>query len=130
MIVLPRRSTRVVGYGLFSAAGVAALVWSVPSVQSAGGPIIVWAWGLSFAVGGAVACAGSATDRWLGELAGLPLLAAVFIVWGLSVLAQGRSVAYAAGVLLVAVGAVLWARWRDVDVVRREAGRQAQRERR
>lgn len=124
----PRRVARLVGYCLFALAGVSAIVWPAPSVARATG-WLVYLWAAWLAVGGLLSAAGAATDRWIGEYTGLPLLFAAFGVYGLVVVAGARSWASsAAALVLVAIGLVLAARWQDIGWVRREAARNGRRQ--
>lgn len=86
---------------------------------------LVYLWALFLLVGGLLSAYGAVTDRWIGELVGLPLISSAFGVWFV-VLALAFTVNGAAGSL--AFGGValhLWARWQDVSTVRREAERAA-----
>lgn len=122
------RGARLVGYALMGVAGVAAMVWPQPTVQAATasvGPLAYW-WAGLLVLGGFTSAAGAASDRWLGEYAGLWPLVAVFAVFGLAAFASNRgAVAYAGGLALLAIGALFVGRWHDVALIRREADRQA-----
>lgn len=127
------RAARLVGYALMGLAGVAAMVWPAPAVQEATAPTggaLAYVWAALLVVGGVTSAAGAASDRWLGEYAGLWPLVATFAVFGLSALASERGfVAVAGGLALLAIAALLHARWQDVALIRREADRQAHGER-
>lgn len=121
----PRRTIRVAGYGMMAAAGGVAYAIPVGSIESSTGWIVyVWA---SFLLAGGILCTyGAWTDRWIGELLGLPLISSAFAVYFV-VLALARTVSGAAAALAFgAISLVLWARWQDVSTVRREADRAAQ----
>lgn len=122
------RAARLVGYALMGLAGVAAMVWPAPAVQAATptvGPL-AYIWAGMLILGGVTSAAGAASDRWLGEYAGLWPLVATFAVYGLAALAGGRGwAAVAGGLALLSVAALLHARWHDVALIRREADRQA-----
>lgn len=126
------RGARLVGYTLMGLAGVASMVWPAPSVQQATAPTagaLAYVWAGLLIVGGLTSAAGAASDRWIGEYAGLWPLIAVFLVYGLAAFASDRGVvAAAAGFALLALAALQLARWHDVALIRREADRQAQRE--
>lgn len=118
-----RRTAYAVGYLSMAAAGVCAWLWPSPSLANATGGValLVYVWDAFLVVGGLAAGLGAAVDRWLGEYIGLPLLAAVFAVYGVSALASGRDTSRAAAAILIAVALMLFARWIDVGDVRRAA---------
>lgn len=120
------RKIRVIGYVMFALSGAAALVWPSPSIRVVAAGALVYIWSSFWLVGGSVAAIGAFTDRWIGELVGLPLLAAVFTVFGLAAFYNGRPTSIATGLGLIAISVLLVARWRDVDLVRREAARRAE----
>lgn len=120
----PPRVVRVVGYTLFGLAGLAAILWPAPSVAAATG-WLAHLWAAWLVAGGILSAAGAATDRWLGESTGLPLLIAAFGVYGLVVASSGRATSIAGALVLLALALVLVARWQDVAWIRREAARAA-----
>lgn len=127
----PRRVTRVLGYGLMAAGGMAAIAWPAPSVRSAiTGSVLLYMWAGFLAGGGLFCTIGSALDRWIGEYAGLPLLVVTFLIFGLSAATTGRLSSIAGACVLTAIAALLAARWRDVSTVRREAARYVEHDRR
>ncbi|MFY1669486.1 hypothetical protein ACN27G_05960 [Plantactinospora sp. WMMB334] len=126
MASLPRRWSRVTGYTLMCAAGIAAVAWPTPSVRAATGAL-VYLWAGFLGVGGLLAACGAVSDRWLGEYAGLPLIWAAFGVYAVVLGATARPAGVVAALVLSAVGLLVYARWRDVGVIRREATRQARR---
>jgi hypothetical protein len=84
-------------------------------------------WAVLLAIGGLCSAVGAFTDRWLGEYAGLWPLVTTFLVYGLAAFAAGRGpVSYAGGFALLSIAALLYARWQDVALIRREAVRQAE----
>lgn len=111
------RTLLCLSYSLFALAGVGALVWPQPAVESASNRLTASVWGALFLIGGASSALGVLTDRWLGEFAGLLPLIAVWLVFGLAA-------AYAAGVghperlagaaALLAVTMLLVSRWAAV----------------
>jgi hypothetical protein len=123
-----RRTIRAIGYFLLFAAGVAALIWPAPSVRAATSPtsgLLVYLWAGLLALGGLCSAIGAVTDRWLGEYAGLWPLVTTFMVYGLAAFTAGRgSASYAGGLFLLSIAALLYARWQDVALIRREAIRQ------
>jgi hypothetical protein len=128
-----RRVVYTAGYAAMATAGVCAWWWPSPSLATAtgGAALLIAVWNVFLIVGGLTAGVGAAVDRWFGEYVGLPLLAAVFAVYGLSSLASGRETARAVSAILLAVALLLIARWFDVGDVRRAAvkGAAARRER-
>jgi hypothetical protein len=120
----PRRGVRVAGYAMMAAAGAVAFAIPVGSIQSATG-WLVYLWAAFLLVGGILCSAGALTDRWIGELIGLPLISSAFgvyfVVLGLAFTPRAAAAALAFG----AVALFLWARWYDVSRIRQEADRQA-----
>jgi hypothetical protein len=120
----PRRGVRVAGYAMMAAAGVVAFAIPVTSIQAATG-WLVYLWATFLLVGGGLCSYGALTDRWIGELAGLPLISSAFGVYFV-VLALARTIPGAAAALVFgAVALVLLARWQDVSRIRQEADRAA-----
>lgn len=120
----PRRGVRVAGYAMMAAAGGVAFAIPVGSIQSATG-WLVYLWAGFLLVGGILCGFGAVTDRWIGELAGLPLISSAWGVYFV-VLALARTVnAAAAALAFGAVALILFARWRDISTIRQEADRQA-----
>lgn len=121
-----RRVTRVVGYGLMSLAGLATMVWPAPSVAAAadGARYLAYVWAAMLALGGVSSAIGAATDRWLGEYAGLWPLITTFFVYAITVAIAvnvNRLSAVGVAALLGSIGFLLLSRWRDVAAVRRAA---------
>lgn len=116
----PPRPARLVAYALFGLAGLAAVLWPAPSVQSASG-WLVYVWAAWLLVGGLTSALGTITDRWIGEYAGLPLLVAAFGVYTVVIGASGRLSSLAGAFVLGGIAAKLAARWQDVQAVRKEA---------
>jgi hypothetical protein len=107
-----------------AAAGGVAFAIPVSSIKSSTG-WLVYMWALFLLVGGLLCGYGAVTDRWIGELAGLPLISSAWGVYFV-VLALSRTVSGAAAALAFgAVALILLARWQDVSKVRREADRAA-----
>lgn len=125
----PGRAARLVGYILMGLAGVTAMVWPAPAVEAATAStagVLAYIWAGMLIVGGVTSAAGAATDRWLGEYTGLWPLVATFAIYGLAAFASARGpVAFAGGLALLSIAALLHARWHDVALIRREADRQA-----
>jgi len=123
-IFRPRRGVRVVGYAMMAAAGAVAFAIPVYSIRVSTG-WLVYLWATFLLVGGILCGYGAVTDRWIGEFAGLPLISSAWGVYFV-VLALARTLnALAASLAFGAVALILFARWRDVSAVRREADRAA-----
>lgn len=119
-----RRGVRVASYAMMAAAGAVAYAIPVSSIKSSTG-WLVYVWASFLLLGGALSALGALTDRWIGELAGLPLISSAFGVYFV-VLALTRTVSGAAAALVFgAVAIFLWARWQDVSTIRQEADRAA-----
>lgn len=119
-----RRVVRVTGYAMMAAAGGVAFAIPVSSIQATTG-WLVYLWATFLLVGGLLCAGGAITDRWIGELAGLPLISSAFAVYFV-VLVLARTVSgAAAGLAFGAVALFLWARWQDVSTIRQEADRAA-----
>jgi hypothetical protein len=120
----PRRSVRVVGYAMMATAGAVAFAIPVSSIKASTG-WLVYLWATFLLVGGVLCTYGAVTDRWIGELAGLPLISSAFGVYFV-VLALARTIGGAAAAFAFgAIALVLVARWQDVSTIRREADRAA-----
>lgn len=120
----PRRVVRVAGYSMMAAAGGVAFAIPVSSIQATTG-WLVYLWATFLLVGGILSGLGAVTDRWIGELAGLPLISSAFAVYFV-VLVLARTVSgAAAGLAFGAVALFLGARWQDVSKIRQEADRAA-----
>ncbi|WP_319460097.1 hypothetical protein [Micromonospora sp. RTP1Z1] len=120
----PRRWSRLAGYAMMTAAGVGAAAVPTPSVVDATGPL-VYLWAGFLVLGGLLSAYGAATDRWIGEHVGLPLLWAAFGVYAVILASLLAPASVVASLALAAFGLLLYGRWRDVAAVRREATRQA-----
>ncbi|WP_420124381.1 hypothetical protein [Nakamurella sp.] len=120
----PRRWSRVAGYAMMAAAGVGAAIVPTPSVEQATGPL-VYLWAAFLVGGGLLSTYGAASDRWIGEHLGLPLLWAAFTVYAVVLAAVLSPAGIVASLALGAFALLLIGRWRDVSAIRREATRQA-----
>lgn len=121
----PPRWSRVAGYVLMGIGGAVTFTVPVTSIRESTG-WVVYLWAVFLLLGGTLCSYGAVTDRWIGELLGLPLIAAAFGVYGV-VLAFTRTLTGAAAALaFTAVAFILFARWRDVGVIREEATRAAE----
>lgn len=121
----PRRRWRVAGYILMGGAGLVALLNAHATTVAASTGWLAYVWAAWLLLGGAMAAVGSATDRWLGEYAGLPLLIASLASYASVLLLSGHLGALAGSLLLAGFASKLVARWQDVATVRREAQRAA-----
>ncbi len=118
----PRRVVRVAGYVMMAAAGAVAFAIPVRSIESSTG-WLVYLWAAFLLVGGLLCGYGAVTDRWIGELLGLPLISSAFgvyfVVLGLAFTVPGAAISLVFG----AISLFLLARWRDISIVRQEADR-------
>jgi hypothetical protein len=120
----PRRWSRLAGYAMMAGGGATAFAIPTPSIQAATG-WVVYLWATFLLLGGTLCTYGAITDRWIGEYTGLPLIGAAFGVYS-AVLALGLNIKAAAAALAFgAVALILFDRWRDIDLVRLEATREA-----
>ncbi len=119
-----RRSTRVMAYVMWTVAGLVSFYIPVISIRSTTS-WLVYVWGFFLITGGLLCTYGSLTDKWIGELIGLPLLSSAFAVWfvvlGLAFTTSGTVGSLTFG----GITAYLLARWRDVGIVSKEADRKA-----
>lgn len=120
----PARPFLVVAYLLLAAAGMAALWWPSPSVRMAGRGLADL-WSTFLLVGGLLSACGAGRRQWLGEYIGLPLLIAVWAVYGLTsgyaaFISDQRS-SRAGALALLGVAALLGYRWEYVAVYRKAA---------
>lgn len=129
MAYVPRRRyAYALAYLLMACAGVAAAYWPAPSVRTATGGGIspqLYVWDAFLLVGGLASGFGAVTDRWVGEYIGLPLLVAVFGVYGVSAfftaLASESPASIAGGMALSSIALLFIGRWRDLGMIRRTA---------
>jgi hypothetical protein len=123
--MIARRTIYAAGYLAMSVAGMCAWMWPSPAVSHAtdGAAVLISVWDLFLIAGGLIAGVGAAVDRWIGEYVGLPLLGSVWAVYGVSALANAgkQETARAGGAALIAVAALIIARWVDVGLTRRAA---------
>lgn len=122
-VATPRRGWLVAAYLLLAAAGAAAIPYASPAV-SAAGALWSFGWAAFLVVGGVLSAAGAWRDHWLGEFIGLPLLIAVWAVFGVAAgaaVVQGRLNALPGATALLAVACLLAWRWTDRNAIRRAA---------
>ncbi|AXH88802.1 hypothetical protein [Micromonospora aurantiaca] len=129
MVARPRRWSRVVGYAAVAAAGVGAAVVPDPRVTDATGAL-VYLWAGFLILGGMSAGLGALTDRWLGEALGCPLLSTSLAAYAVVLFATGQPAAIIGGLFLAGMAFLMWARSRDIELLRREATRAARLRRR
>jgi len=119
-----RRSVRFLSYTMMAAAGGVAFAIPVSSIEASTG-WLVYLWAAFLLLGGILSGWGSITDRWIGELMGLPLISSAFGVYfdvlGLAFTVKATTASLAFG----AIALVLVARWQDVSKIRQEADRAA-----
>jgi hypothetical protein len=120
----PRRVVRVVSYVMMAMAGALSFAIPVSSIEATTG-WLVYLWAAFLLLGGILSGWGAVTDRWIGELLGLPLIssafAVYFVVLGLAFTLRGSVASLALG----GIAAFAFARWQDVSKIRQEADRQA-----
>lgn len=120
----------VAAYLLLAAAGLCALAWASPSVSQAGRGLAA-TWAVFLVVGGLTCAIGAARRTWFGEYVGLPLLIAVWAVYGLTAgyaaVARHRPASWAGCCGLLAVAFLLAYRWEVIAVYRRAARQHAAR---
>lgn len=119
-----RRMWWVIGYTMMAAAGAAAFAIPINSIRSSTG-WLVYVWASFLLLGGLVCALGAFTDRWIGELLGLPLVSSAWAVYFVVLILARTASGAAAGLAFGAVAAILWARWQDVSKIRQEADRAA-----
>jgi hypothetical protein len=120
-----RRYTYAVAYLFMAAGGFSAAFWPAPSVQQSlanAWPWLIYVWDSFLFVGGLLCAAGAVSDRWIGEYMGLPLLASVFGVYGVSAAHIGitlhRPESAAGAFALTAIALLLHGRWREISGLR------------
>lgn len=120
----PRRVVRVVSYVMMAAAGGLSFAIPVSSIEATTGGLVYF-WAAFLLLGGILSAWGSTTDRWIGELLGLPLIftanAVYFVVLGLAFTVRGA----VASLVLGGFAMSQFARWQDVSTIRQEADRAA-----
>lgn len=124
MVQSGRRLVRVIGYTMMAAAGGVAFAIPINSIKASTG-WLVYVWATFLLVGGIACGLGAFTDRWLGELLGLPLVSSAWAVYFVVLILARTASGAAAGLAFGAVAAILWARWQDVSMIRQEADRAA-----
>lgn len=111
-------------YVCFTASGVFASVAPSRLVTEEVGSTVALCWALCMIVSSLICLYGPVTDRWIGEYAGIPLLAAVVALYGLSAIFDvdwGNVETYilvAYGLTVCGLSAGLSARWLDVRAIK------------
>lgn len=112
-----RRALRALAYAMLALAGVCGFVIWPRSL----GSLIGWAtfiWAAFLVLGGFLGLVGSLWDRWLAEVAGIPLLTSALAVYGTALwVAEHTAVRLAIGCLMWSLAFSLLGRWRDVWVL-------------
>lgn len=116
------RRFRVVAYACIGLAGI--LLLSSPAIRAELGFLGSVMSGF-MGLGGVLCLLGQVFNRWMGEYAGIPLIASAFMVFGITTFAESHAaapiVAYANLALLTGMAASMAARWRQVRAVYRLA---------
>lgn len=120
------RRSQVAAYTSFIACGIGAAMFPSPSVETtAGSHFMLWLWVIFLVAGGLVSAFGRFLGRWAGEFVGLPLLAAAFAIYAVSLITttitSGRLTGIPAGIALVAILFLVGGRWAEVNAIREEA---------
>lgn len=119
-----QRWIRSIGYGFIGCGGIAVLVWPSFSAQGpmslTGGPILA-VWGALLAIGGLTSAVGSASGMWLGEYAGLWPMIITFLIFGFASAVSGSLVQLALSLTILGWSFLLFARWREVALIREQA---------
>jgi hypothetical protein len=121
-----RRLGRVLMYLSLVASGSVASVYPSQLVLYQTNGKVGLFWALCLAVSAAICLYGSATDRWIGEYTGIPLLSTTMIFYGLIALKSAghdgyTGALYAYGFLILGFAFGLIARWRDVQLIKKHA---------
>lgn len=105
-------------YLLLSIAGILALIKPTPNVYDLMPTLVVYVWGIFFALGGIVSCLGVTTGFREGEAIGVPLLSSACIMYGSALLYQSTNQGPASffvflfvGLFSVSYGVGLLDRW-------------------
>lgn len=120
-----RRITRVLMYGLITAASVIATLAPSQVLVDQSSNAFGTVWSIAFGAAALTCMIGSIFDRWIAEYTMIPLLASSFMVFGVAMVGQAqadeawRIVPYALFFSAFALGLV--ARWRDVQSLLRVA---------
>ena len=130
-----RRWGRVVMYLGLVFSGVFALSFPSQLVADQVSHAVSVSWGGFMVIGAGLCLFGAATDRWIGEYSGIPLLASSVAMYGGSALVSAKDLEsyplLAYGLVLISFAAGLVARWRDVQDIKthaEELGREDKRE--
>lgn len=118
------RRVRAVMYALLVVAGVCAVIFPSKLVQDQVGGVVVFVWSACIVVSAGGAFYGAATDKWIGEYSGLPLLSISLGLYSISaILGAGLnpSPLFAYGLVVAAFSVGLYARWLDVRDEKRRA---------
>lgn len=84
--------------------------------------VVVRAWATGMILSAATCLYGAYTDKWIGEYSGIPLLASVLGLYGLSAILSGdQGFVIGLGFVILSFSAGLIARWFDVRKIKHEA---------
>lgn len=116
---IPHRWVRSTTYLIFIGAGLVSLAAPSRVLEAELGHSWTLAWGIYLAAGGVLCLAGSATDRWLGEFAGLPLIGSAIFVYAAIILSTVTEATWRLppGLILMAFDVLLLDRWLDVRAI-------------
>ena len=116
-----RRQERVFAYLALVTAGILLTIEPSGIISGSVSPWIETAWSLCMIVSALICLLGSATDRWVGEYTGIPLLSSVLGLYSIAacLTAWGDSIPlFAFGMMLGGLAFKLVARWKDVRGVK------------
>lgn len=136
-----RRLGRVAMYSGLFLSGVFLIISPSELVAGEVSHIVDRAWSISMVISSLTCLAGSLTDRWFGEYAGIPLLASVIAFYGLAAMLSadievnwvslfwivsvpqlyGSLTLVAFSLLILSFSGGLWARWMDVRSIKNGA---------
>lgn len=127
-----RRTGRVLMYGSLVVSGSVATVYPSQIVLYQTRESVALFWSLSMVVSAVICLYGSVTDRWIGEYVGIPLLSTTMIFYGLIALRSAghdgfTGALFAYGFLILAFAFGLFARWRDIQLIKKNAEEMATR---
>lgn len=84
--------------------------------------VVVRFWATGMVLSAAICLYGALTDKWIGEFSGIPLLASVIAMYGLSaIFSGGEGFVIGLGFVILSFSAGLVARWFDVRKIKRQA---------
>ena len=109
-----RRLLRGTGYLMLAVAGGGGFFVYSEALNATIG-VMTFAWAAFLLLGGGLGVYSAVSDRWIGELAGIPLLCSALMVYGFALLIIVPSTAgIIIAALMLSLAFLLLARWRDV----------------